>query len=284
MAVDVNRLHTEGLYESRAPVAALTADLEQIQQLATAWHQARRRLAKGAALAFGVGVICFATGTLWFLGTVLFGLGGWFLYRMKNYPKTVANRGERCAFGKSLAAMIAADAAPEAMAVFRLAFTAQQETLSEGPLAGRKNGKEKLWKESWFSVEAGLCDGTTFSETIDDLFRQRSFTNARGKSKTKTRKQSIIAMRLDYPSEIYGDLTPFRDRMQKEIQLPPGSAVRALEVSGKAVKVKALSEPGTAESLAQASSMLALGVYRILNLSRQVEARKRAQTKPGGPQ
>jgi hypothetical protein len=30
--------------------------------------------------------------------------------------------------------------------------------------------------------------------------------------------------------------------------------------------------------------MLALGVYRMLNLSREVEARKRAQAKKGGPQ
>jgi hypothetical protein len=73
--------------------------------------------------------------------------------------------------------------------------------------------------------------------------------------------------------------------MEKEIQLPEGAAMRGLEVSGRSVKVKALvTKTADPAYLAQASSMLALGVYRMLNLSREVEARKRAQAKKGGPQ
>jgi hypothetical protein len=282
MPVDVNRLRTEGLYESHEPVAALAADLDLVQSLAAGWHAARRRLALYATFALLVGII----GLFTFLpvGIVFVLLGAWLLYRMKGYPKAVANHMERCAFGKSIAAMLGADADPKAPAAVRLAFNPKEETLSEGVLPYRKNGRQRLYKVSWFSVEASLHDGTTFSETVDDLVRQRSFTNPRGKSKTKTRTQSLIAVRFAYPPEIYGDLTRFREKMEKEIQLPAGAAVRGLEVTGRAVKVKALLTHTEGSYLAEASTTLALGIYRMLNLSRQIEARKRAQAKKGGTQ
>jgi len=284
MPVDVNRLRTEGLYESRAPVGGLTADLDQIQSLAAEWHAARKRLGLGITVAWVVGIICFAVGFLWYVGIVMFALGSWFMYWMKSYPKAVANHVERCAFGRSMAAMLWADADPKAPVTIRLAFNPKEETLSEGAMPYRKNGKQRLYKVSWFSVEASLHDGTTFSGTVDDFVRQRSFTNPRGKSKTKTRTHSLIAMRFAYPPEIYGDMTRFREKMEKEIQLPEGAAVRGLEVSGRAVKVKALLTQTGGPYLAQASTMLALGVYRMLNLSRQIEARKRAQGKKGDAQ
>ena len=59
--------------------------------------------------------------------------------------------------------------------------------------------------------------------------------------------------------------------------------MRGVEASGKAIKAKVLvSESGGPAQLAQISSMLALGVYRMLNLSREIEARKRIQAKKGG--
>jgi hypothetical protein len=282
MPVDVNRLRAEGSYESREPIGGLASDLDLVYSLADGWHSARKRLAQFATILLIVGVV--ALFTYMPAGIVLVALGIWFLYRMKNHPKAVASHMERCEFGKSMAAMLRSDADPKAPVATRLAFNPKQETMSEGPLPNRKNGKQRLYKVSWFSVEAILHDGTTFSETVDDFVRERSFTNPRGKSKSKKRTQRLIAMRFDYPSEIYGDLTPFREKMEKEIQLPEGAAVRGLEISGRAVKVKALLTQTEGSYLAQASTMLALGVYRMLNLSRQIEARKRAQAKKGGAQ
>ncbi|HLK68349.1 MAG TPA: hypothetical protein VKU19_33180 [Bryobacteraceae bacterium] len=283
MAVDENRLRAEGLYECREPVGNLTADLDQIQSMAAGWHHSRKQRGIWTTVLWIVGVICFMTGALWWLGIILFAAGGWLLHDMKSYPKAVANHEERCTFGRSMTAMLAADTDPTEPIAIRVAFDAKEETISEGALLGRNNGKQRLYKVSWFSVQANLHDGTTFSETIDDLVRRRSFTNARGKSKVKVRTNNVIAMRFDYPSEAYGDMTPFRPKMEQEIQLPPGTIVRAVEISPKAIKVKALAtQSGSATYLAQASSMLALGVYRILNLSREIEARKRAQAGQGG--
>jgi hypothetical protein len=284
MPVDVNRLRAERLYESKEPVGDLAEALDQIESLAVGWRRSRKRLVLWCTVAWALGIVTFAIGA-WPVGLLLFVLGGWFLHRMKRYPKAVANHMDRSAFGKSMAAMLRSDADPKAPVAMRLAFDPTEETISEAALPNRKNGKQRLYKVSWFSVEASLHDGTTFSQTVVDFVRHRSFTNPRGKSKTKTRTQSLIAMRFDYPPQTYGDLTRFREKMEKEIQLPEGAAMRGLEVSGRSVKVKALvTKTADPAYLAQASSMLALGVYRMLNLSREVEARKRAQAKKGGPQ
>ena len=70
--------------------------------------------------------------------------------------------------------------------------------------------------------------------------------------------------------------------MRKEIRLPSTASVRGMEVTSRIVKVKALvTQTG---DLAHTTSMLALGVYRMLNLSREIEARKRGQATKGGAQ
>ncbi|MBZ5621341.1 MAG: hypothetical protein LAQ69_21820 [Acidobacteriia bacterium] len=280
MPVDVNRLRTERVYESRVPMGTLAADLAMIESLAAEWRAARRRLqlaGAGVLIAGLVGLALFVP-----VGIALLALAIYLFFRVRSYPKAVANHRARCEFVKSLAAMLASDADARAQATMRLAFDPKRELLSESALPHRKNGKQRFYKASWFSIETGLHDGTTFTETIDDLVRQRSFTNPRGKSKTKTRIQSMIAMRFAYPCEVYGDATPLGEKMQKEIQLPPAAAMKGLEVTGRLVELKVLLTGS--EDLARASSMLALGVYRMLNLSREIEARKRAQPKKGDAQ
>lgn len=280
MPLDVNRLRQERLYETRAPLETVPADLASIGSLAAGLRATRKRFqlaGAGTLLAGGIAMTASVA-----VGLALIALSICLFWRVKAYPKAIANNLPRCELVKSVTAMLSHDADAKAHAAIRLAFAPKQELLSESKLANRRNGKEKLYKASWFSVETSLHDSTIFTETIDDLVRQRSFTNPRGKSKTKTRTRSLVGMRFSYPSKIYGDLTPMAEKMQKEIQLPPSASVRALEVTGRVVKVKALVTESA--DLARTSSMLALGVYRMLNLAREVEARKRAQSKSGGAQ
>jgi len=277
MAVDVNRLREECVYESHAPLEALADDLAQIESLAAEWRAAWTRLLISGIVAIAAGFIVLAF--FYPAGLALIAIGIYLFVRMKRSPRAVANHIGRCEFVKSVAGMLALDTEVRTPAVIRLAFNPQRELLSEDPWPNRKNGRQRLYKTSWLSLETTLCDGTTFTETIDDLVRERSFTNPRGKSKTKSRTHSLLGMRLAYSQKVYGDATPLSARMQKEIQLPSASFVRAVETTGRIVKVKALvTQYG---DLARTSSMLALGVYRMLNLSRDLEARKRALPKTG---
>ena len=278
MAVDVERLRKECLYEASLPIESVAADLLRIEDVVAAWRATRKRFLVSGAIAIAAGLIALAF--YWPAGLMLVASGVFLLVRAQHWPGAMVAHVGRCALMRSVAHMLAQDTEPGAAATVRLAFRPKRELLSEEPLPNRKNGKQRLYKESWFSVETCLCDGTTFTQTIDDLVRQRSFRNPRGKYKTKTRTLSLLGMRLAYPQKVYGDATPLRERMQKEIQVPAASSVRGVEVTGRIVKVKTLvTEFG---DLAQSSSMVALGAYRMLNLSRELEARKRTQPQAGG--
>ena len=280
MAVDVNRLRRECVYQASTPLEAVAGDLAQIETLATAWRAARKRLFLAGAISIALGVVGLAAYVP--VGLMLIALGVCFFVRTRSRPRAVANGAARRELAKSVAAMLAHDAEPNSPTAIRLAFNPKRELLSEDPLPHRKNGKQRLYKASWFSIETTLCDSTVFTETIEDLIRQRSFTNPRGKSKVKTRTHTLLAMRFAYSQKVYGDATPLAARMRQEIQVPSTASVRGLEVTARIVKVKALVTQSS--DLAPAGSMLALGVYRMLNLSRELQARKRAQPKAGGPQ
>ena len=168
-----------------------------------------------------------------------------------------------------MAALLAADTDPKELVTMRLAFEPKEEVLSEGPLNGYKHGTQRLFRVSWFSISAKLYDGTTFSETVEDVVRERKYTSTRGKRKTKTRTRSLIGLRLDYPSERYGDVSALQARMQTEMYLPEGVKVRGVEVNDRAIKAKVVAQAIGIPQLVKANSMLALGIYRVLNLSLQ---------------
>ena len=74
----------------------------------------------------------------------------------------------------------------------------------------------------WIALEGRLLDGTAFSESITELVRKRSFTNPRGKHKTKTRSRYLLNLRFDYPADLYGN--PCLIRQQPEEIRVPASA------------------------------------------------------------
>jgi len=277
MAIDANRLRTEGVYESQAPLGSVTMDLEEIQQLAAAWRASRKRCLIAGIITVLVGAVLLAA--FWPAGVLLIPIGiGCFFWRSR-YNKGVADGAKQCTAARAVTDMLNHDTAAQRPVSIRLALGAAKEVVSEVTLANRRSGKQRLYKVSWFRVEARLLDGTTFSETIDDLVRERSFRNPRGKYKTKTRVRSIVSLCFAYPPDVYGNVSPLAERLQKEIHIPPSVVLKQFAAGERQVKVKALVTK--AEELAQATPMLALGVYRMLNLSRRLAARAR-RSKGGG--
>jgi hypothetical protein len=275
MPFDPEQLRKTCTYESQSPVDALSAELDEVERVAEKWRRARRRL-----LWWGIFVIMSGIAALFrypLAGLVLIPLAVFIFVSMKRYPQGVANGLSRCESTKAIAAMLAHDTDPKQASKMRVAFDPPQEVLSETVLPNRRKGKQKVYKASWLSLETSFLDGTFFTGTIEDLVRQRSFVNPRGKSKTKTRTRQIVSMRFGYPNEIYGDVSTLAARMQKEFKLPSSASVRGVEVNDRAVKVKALVTEKA--DLARTSAMMALGVYRILNLSRRLQ--RRAKSKGG---
>ena len=267
MAIDADRLRRESVYESQAPLAALAEDLAQIERLAGGWRAIRKKLHIAAGILLAVGFIClFPLPPL--VGVAMMAASiGLFIYARRQGRAVVLNVG-RCAVVRDLGLMLSDDTGGQTPVAVRVLFDAKREMLSEREWPQRKKGKEKFFRSPWCTLETRLLDGTDFSESVDDLIRERTYVNPRGKRKTKTRTRNIVSLRFAYRSEVYGDVSKLGGRLAKEIQLPPSAILRGLEASERQVKAKALVKQ-TAE-VVQASRMLSLGVYRVLNLSQRM--------------
>ena len=277
MPIDVNRLRAECLYEAQAPLGTVNADLTDIERIAADWRAARKRLQITALILLLVSLALLAVFPPAGLCLIVVAIALFFF--VKKYSKAVARGVTRCSVARQVAGMLMRDTSAGEKVTIRLAFDPKQEVLSEVPLPNRRNGKQRLYKVSWFSLEACLLDGTTFSETIDDVVRERSFKNPRGKSKTKTRTRSVVSARFAYPAHLYGNAARLARRLQKEIQLPASAALKGFAADNRQVKAKVLVTKG--EDLGETTPMLALGIYRMLNLSRKLAARAQRAQKGG---
>jgi hypothetical protein len=267
MSIDIIRLQTDGVYESEITLSGLSGDMDAIARLGEEWRKTRTKLRWASFIALLLGFPVLGMGPLFF-GVMFIALGiGGFVYAYR-YRRGVITHLQRCQMVKSVAAMLADDTDAKTAVTLKVALQSQRKLLREADWPARKNGKEKFYSEAWLTLEARLLDGTRFSESISDLVRVRTYVNPRGKSKTKTRVHHIVAMRFNYPRNVYGDLRPAGAKLKDPIHLPETAKVKGMIITDRDIKVKAT--VNKTEDLGKSCSMLALGVYRLLNLGRKL--------------
>ena len=176
---------------------------------------------------------------------------------------------------KNLFDVLQRDADQRSSFSVKLALKPQPALLREEPWPDRKNGKQKFFEEDYLSIEGELLDGTVLSENLTELTRKRSFTNPRGKSKTKTRSRYILALKFRYPNDVYADARPAHQALHEQIRVPSTAIVRETRVDEKAITVKSMVT--IEQEIVQATTMTCLGAYRILNLARRMATTGGAQ-------
>ena len=281
MAIDKKQLQSAGIYQANAPLSSILDEVEQIVCFLQEIESERRKLRKfgglfiagGLVLAIVSGVLNIkALGFLAFLG---FTTGvGLFIYSFV-YGRAMHGHQSRCQLVKELFKVHQQDADPRSPFSVRLAMKSQPTLVKEEPWADRKNGKQKFFQEDYLSIEGELLDGTVLSENLTELTRKRSFTNPRGKSKTKTRSRYILALKFRYPNDLYKDARPAQQALHEGVRVPSSANVRELRVDEKAITVKSMVK--VEGEIVQASAMSCLGAYRILNLARRMAATGGAQ-------
>ena len=269
MPIDKVRLQTDGVYESQIPLSALAGDMDAIARIGEEWKKTRKKLLWAGVAVLLVGLPTFSLDSP-VLGLVLVTAGVAVLIWAYRYRLGVITHLQRCTTVKSVAAMLKDDTHAKAPLTVKVALKSQRTLLHEAARPMRPKGKEKFYLEPWLTLEVRLLDGTTLSENISDLVRERSYRNARGKSKTKTRVHQIVALRFIYPQTVYGDLRPSAAKVKDPIRLPATARLKALSITDRDIKVKATVT--NSEDLAKSCSMLALGVYRLMNLGRKLAA------------
>ena len=276
MPVDAHRLRTQGTYEVTLPLGSIIEDLAQINAVLQETEATRKKLRRFsgftvlAFVALAIAAVTMHSNALGFLAFLAFSGGlALFIYSFV-YGRSLHKHYQRYALLNALFQSLRQDADTRATFRVKLALKEQPKLLREEPYPQRKRGKQKFFEEEYLTSEGELLDGTVVRESITELTRKRTYTNPRGKMKTKTRKRYLVILRLDYPSEVYGDARPAQEALSEELQAPPSATVRDLRVNEKAIAVKVLVE--SEQEIAQACGMVSVGAYRILNLARRVAA------------
>jgi hypothetical protein len=172
-----------------------------------------------------------------------------------------------------LAESLQQDGDPKAPVKVSLGLKDRARLLKEEIWPARPRGKQRFSEDDWLSIQGRFLDGAEFSETVYELIRRRTYVNPRGKSKTKYRSRHFIGLRLACPQELYGDLRPLEEGLKKNLRLPASATVRGVKVGEKAVFLKV--RVAEAAELIQANVMMLLGLYRALNLARQMQGRQK---------
>jgi hypothetical protein len=276
MPIDAQRLRTEGVYEAGNPLGSIFDDMRQIEVVLQETEVMRRKLRRFAGLAvlvflaFAIAAGVMGSAAMGFLAFAAFVFGLILFIYSFVYGRSMHKHHARFELMKALFQLLQRDADRRATFRVKLALKEQPKLLREEPFPQRKNGKQKFFEEEYLSVEGELLDGTAIHESVTELTRKRTYTNPRGKTKTKSRKRYLVTLRLDYPAEVYGDARPAQEALHEEMRVPPSATVRDLRVNEKAIAAKVVVESD--QEIGQACGMVSVGAYRILNLARRVAA------------
>ena len=283
MAVNQRQLEKQGIYEAKSSLPSLLSDLEQVVKIAAdgAARKRRHRRSSGFTILAGFigAVLGGATGLPWLIALSILAIFGgfvWFIYSVVGGGKLLTHR-VRLDVAKERIAMIQHDAAAQAKFTLRLVLVSNPKALSQEAWTGRKNGKQRFFEDRWLLLEGRLLDGTVIKDEIKDLKRERTFSNPRGKRKTKSRLTSLVNVGFSYPKEVYGDARPAEQALRGHVKVAPSAMLRSVRATEKAILLKALVT--SEKEIAQTVGMLSMGGYRILNLARRSAAGQQGNAK-----
>jgi hypothetical protein len=274
MALNRQQVEQQGIYEEKSTLPSILNDLEAIGKLADeAVARKKKRARTGGYTMLGgliAAVLGGATGLPLLLGVGLLGLlfgFGWWVSSFFSGGKLIDHR-VRLDITRERIAMIQQDANAQKPFSIRLALASNPTRVSEDAWHGRKNGKQQFLEETWLKLEGPLLDGTVIADDITDLTRKRTYSNARGKRKSKSRLTHLVDVRFYYRPERYGDARAADKALQGQVKVGPGAVLKDVRVSEKAIVLKAL--VSLDKEITPTVGMLSLGGYRILNLARRI--------------
>lgn len=274
MALNRQQVEQQGIYEEKSTLPSILNDLEAIGKLADEAAASKKKRARtgGYAMLGGLfgGVLAGVTGlalvTVVAVLAFIFGLC-WWVSSFFSGGKLVDHR-VRLDITKERLAMLQQDANAQKPFSIRLALASNPTRVSQEAWHGRKNGNQQCFEETWLKLEGQLLDGTVIVDDICDLTRKRTYSNARGKRKSKSRLTHLVDVRFYYRPERYGDARAADKALQGQVKVGPGAVVRDVRVSEKAIVLKAL--VNSDKEITPTVGMLSLGGYRILNLARRI--------------
>ena len=276
MAINKEQVYKGGIYETKASLSSILADLDQIIEIANGVAARNKQRIKYAGItlpvAIVVAVVSAIAGIDWLAVisavTAIVSLVG-LIYFLVQGGKFATPR-TRVQMAKQRVGMLQQDCGTQAPFSLRVGLVPKLVRARGTPAHGGRS--DKFFEDNWFALEGKLLDGTVVSDEIGNLTRQRTRAGRSGKVKTKTRVTYLVNVRFSYPKETYGDARATGKAIQGAVKVGPSAVLRDVRVSEKTIVLKAKVSSET--DVMQTAGMLSLGGYRILNLARRIAARQ----------
>ena len=148
----------------------------------------------------------------------------------------------------------------------------------------------KSYHEPWLTLEGKLLDGTKFNIGVLEKLELREKWKRKKANKIKKKKSQKISVRLRFKEGKYSELNTIKpEHMGQAIQLPEGFMAGEFNSTGTEVRLsvssptwKALFPPygegivDLSGPMAQATAMMFLSIYQVLNLAKEMGRAKQA--------
>jgi hypothetical protein len=245
MAMDIQLFRQNPIYRSRAPLAGVLQDIDQLRGIDLEAEAQQARWTRWSRVLGGVSAVMFVLGfVLWFLlpvGALLAVVAALCVRQARKHQAlNLANR--RYELLAQVLTRLKPDIAPDEPLNLRVDFQP-----NDAPTKKLKSHKVGAWEaedflDPWLSLQVRLKDGTRLLLNAAERLRKRSRTrrNPRGKYKTKRKEKGLMVLqvRLRVKPERHPRLADLQSRAPRAVKLPPGAVLNRLRVSNDGVALR----------------------------------------------
>ncbi|WP_043320854.1 hypothetical protein [Corallococcus coralloides] len=300
MALDTSEFKKTYVYETRAPVAEVLADLKALGTLDSRAEWMRILMGIGSFVFMCLG-ISFAVLSQWLLSAALFATSiALFILWMRSKHTDLENR--RYGLVAALLQRFQVDLDANAPVDVKLDLAPVDE--ERKAVGKRKRGRwdSEDFADTWLSLHGRFADGTHLHlSAVEHLQkRRRTGRGSSGKTKTKTKRKgkTLLQVGLRVKPERFPGLADQRANAKKAVRLPPEVVLSRLDVAQDRVSMRALlgkdgrdwvarrpkpatpSEPTVLppHDASRVVTMMLLSLYQVLGAThRKAPARGRSQ-------
>ncbi len=295
MPIELKQFQKNLIYEVKAPVSNVIADLQEISSLDKLAEIQKKKYSKQAIYGFSVAaisvvviVICASV----IIDLKLLGLVAFFLFLIIIISTTIGiyalvhrkkfsrlNIGNyRYEIAKKILQMLSRDMDKSNEIDLRLSFNTisnkeyKTETVPHPHKSGWKIDKHM---HEWLSVKGRFLDKTRFTISAIGISKtQYGWKTRGGKSKYKTKTKSLgldIILNLTYPQRRYGAIKILESEISDAVKLPKLAYMRGLELGEKSMYMNVRVAPQIEDNqreIYRTITMMFLSLYQVLNLAK----------------
>nr|WP_128794294.1 hypothetical protein [Corallococcus coralloides] len=243
MSLELSEFQKTYVYETRAPVAEVLADLKALETLDAKAEQKRRMLWIAAWVCMGLTVALFLVPFLVLLAIASFATGiALFIIRSRASRSDLDDRRYGLVAALLQRFQVDLDAnAPVDVKLDLAPVDAERKCVGK-----RKRGRwdSEDFADTWLSLHGRFADGTHLhlSAVAHLQKRRRTGRGSSGKTKTKTKRKgkSLLQVGLRVKPERFPGLTALEARARDAVKLPPGARLKRLRVAEDRVELRVL--------------------------------------------